>query len=437
MMTRRSARPASFAADASRERGAALLTAVFALLLLTLLGLSLTHLSLTALNVSNNDRESTEAFYIAEAGIEHAIALINAAGPGSYASIATRGNLSETPSATHADRIPVAGCNIGGGTYTVTVANGGVAGRLRVTSTGTGRNNSNAVIEAVVGAETSVALVANGNVKLGGSLEIKGAGGVLHANGNLANSGSVRAQQHFSASGTLTNSGLMYTGTPPNYNDNPKDLRQNQPSMPAPTITPATIALQADYILRSNGQLVVKDTGVIYTPTNTLKWNGWGWSSSSGWSHDMSGTLNGTYYAQGGSIKWSGSVGSSGAPAQITLIADGSIQLGGTSHLTPDIPGYLVIAGTDLKLPGTTTTYGGGTLYAGHQFDSGGTTNINGQVVVANLLDSTYPKSNTDSENLVPITSGISASIDGVFNVTNSGSSGGGFRTYSWRERRE
>lgn len=183
-------------ADAFTERGAALLTAIFALMLLTLLGLSLTHLSLTALNVSNNDRESTEAFHIAEAGIEHAVALIQAAGPGSYNSIATTGNLSATPSATSADRIPVAGCNIGGGTYTVTVANGAVGGTLRVTSTGAGRNGSVAVIEAIVGAETAVALVANGNLTLGGITEFRGVGGVVHANGNLHNSGTAKAEQH-------------------------------------------------------------------------------------------------------------------------------------------------------------------------------------------------------------------------------------------------
>jgi hypothetical protein len=54
-----------------RERGAALITALVILTLLTLIGLAATNTSMLETMISSSERSHTEAFYVAEAGIEH------------------------------------------------------------------------------------------------------------------------------------------------------------------------------------------------------------------------------------------------------------------------------------------------------------------------------------------------------------------------------
>lgn len=54
-----------------RERGAALITALVVLTLLTLIGLAATNTSMLETMISVSDRSHTEAFYVAESGIEH------------------------------------------------------------------------------------------------------------------------------------------------------------------------------------------------------------------------------------------------------------------------------------------------------------------------------------------------------------------------------
>ncbi|MGE4545151.1 MAG: pilus assembly PilX N-terminal domain-containing protein [Pedobacter sp.] len=55
----------------NRERGAALITALVILTLLTLIGLAATNTSMLETMISSSERRHAEAFYVAEAGIEH------------------------------------------------------------------------------------------------------------------------------------------------------------------------------------------------------------------------------------------------------------------------------------------------------------------------------------------------------------------------------
>lgn len=55
-----------------RERGAALITALIILTLLTLIGIAATNTSTLETMISSSERSRTEALYAAEAGIEHA-----------------------------------------------------------------------------------------------------------------------------------------------------------------------------------------------------------------------------------------------------------------------------------------------------------------------------------------------------------------------------
>ncbi len=55
----------------NNERGAALITALIILTLLTVIGIAATNTSMLETMISASDRQHTEAFYAAEAGIEH------------------------------------------------------------------------------------------------------------------------------------------------------------------------------------------------------------------------------------------------------------------------------------------------------------------------------------------------------------------------------
>ncbi len=63
------------------QEGIALITAIFSILLATVIGFALYYSSAIAFTIAANDRDNTEAFYIADAGINHATALLNKFSP--------------------------------------------------------------------------------------------------------------------------------------------------------------------------------------------------------------------------------------------------------------------------------------------------------------------------------------------------------------------
>ena len=62
--------------EKTSERGIALLLALFALLLVTLLGLAMTTQAIIEMSISANERHATETLYVAEAGAVHAQGII-------------------------------------------------------------------------------------------------------------------------------------------------------------------------------------------------------------------------------------------------------------------------------------------------------------------------------------------------------------------------
>ncbi|HYL97454.1 MAG TPA: hypothetical protein VEZ90_00755, partial [Blastocatellia bacterium] len=83
--------------------------------------------------------------------------------------------------------------------------------RLVVYSTGT-YNNASVTLEGWVGFLPYPALVANGNIAVGGNSSIDGAYGSVHANANLSVGASAYVQQTATATGTYTTSGNPTVG---------------------------------------------------------------------------------------------------------------------------------------------------------------------------------------------------------------------------------
>mgnify|MGYP001333914931 CR=1 FL=1 len=434
------------ASDRRKQAGAALVASVFGLLLLTLLVTSLFMLSEGSRRVSTNFAENSEAFYIAEAGIAHAVGLLVLHGK-DYKGIDTE--------------IPADGVPFGAGRYTVEVVNDTQPNTKRIISTGFGSNGSSAQIETVIQFNTSsvsdAAVVVNGNINIGGNLQVLGAQGVIHANGTMNLSGNNRAQQYYSASSTITYPANQpcpngsVTGPPPGCAATP-DIRQNQPQIPIPNIQPSDLFNQADYRFyppQSNPSLPARITdkngNVVATNCQAGCWGGWTYNSGQGWvANSGSNFPSGTYYAVQSSMQINRTFGTSGAPLNVTFVADGSISFsGGASYQTPkatlDGRKIAVLAGADIAINGANinTTNTEGTFYARHQFYlGGGQPRLFGNIFVYNEADTALY-----GQNIVQRQGEVSLIVSGdpqiVFNgnSTSSGSSSS-VAIYRWREVR-
>lgn len=425
------------------EKGAALITSIFALLLVTLLGMALMAVGEVARSVSTNDRENTEALYIADAGVTHARNLIFGY-TGNYDAILTANGTDpntgdELSTGAFASPITAGGHAFGSGSYLVRVTDDDdeTSGpqnysddrnrRLIVRSTGRGRNGSTSDVEIVISSVPLPAFVAEGNLRINGDSVFTGAAGGVHANGDMFISGNPMAEDFFSASGTLTKSGSPKTGPPPIFNDSPADLRSGSPVVPIPTLTPLDYRPQADYILGTDGN-IRNQAGTVLGVSGS--WNSWDYDSGGRrWVNGGNSFPDGTYYAEGGSILIGGNPGSLLSPIALSLIADGYVGISGNPTMVPDIA-YAVIAGTDLKVNGNPGNPYPGTFYARHQVAFSGNPLMTGQVLAKNLADTYW-----FGTNLVELSSGYMEISGQVF--SNYGGGGTSVnRIASWREVR-
>jgi hypothetical protein len=139
----------------------------------------------------------------------------------------------------------------------------------------------------------------------------------------------------------------------------------------------------------------------------------------------------------GGNVKLTGNVGSSGTPLQVTIMTTGSIEISGTPNMranltalkTPLLPPFvkidmLMAAVQDIKINGDVSASISftGISYAGEQVELSGNGSINGQVIALSL----------------PHISGTPVSANGItgsFELTlNDGNSIGRIRLFSWRQ---
>ncbi len=457
----------------SNQNGAALVTAIFSILIATVIGIALYYSVLISLRIAVNDRDNTEAFYLADAGINHAAALIGKVPKSKATRILTAGantapgsgdELSVPPSFglwEPVESIPAGDATGGGilnfgaggtGRYWVTVKNDSAFGEtpttdsngvLIVTSTGVGRDGATATIETTTTMNPFPAILINSKAKVSGNLSVKGTGGILHANNTLNLLGNPCSDMYFSSSANIINpSNLSGAGClgmgfnrayqkiikPPIY-----DIR-------------ADFYDKADYILGAIGS----QAGKVYDNAGTLihdtssarnRWrNGsstWTWDDDDmTWSHSGSSILNATFYSEG-NIEIGGNFGTESIPVRVTFIAEGYITNSGKQYLSPEYLNFSLVAGTDLHVRGRlsegTELSVQGINYAKHQISFSGTPNIYGMVIAANQDDTDSPGCEC---NLVPLDDGY-MSISGNPNVTYDGDYiGGGTSINNWREVR-
>ena len=464
------------------EKGIALLVALFALLLITLLGLALTAMGITAVTITTNERQSAEALYIADSGISHAKRLMLTQPPnnldvflqGGDGTACNGDELSDPPPAPFVPADAITAAAAGGhpfppgGSYQVRVCddhlvestappdppdlpdadpNHDANMRIQVVSTAFGRNGAAATLEIIIAAVPLPALVVDGNLRLNGNPSIIGAGGAAHANGLFDLPGVPCAEEFFSATETFLDTaetGTGCAGNPPSGTDSPPDIRPGEDEIILPEIDPASLEPQADYILGDDGR-IRDQAGNVIGDANPGTWNGWDWDPGGSRWVAGGGIPGGTYYAEGSNINISGNPGSGPPgtpPLNLTLIAEGWIEISGNPNIIPDLTmdnvTYSMVAGTDLKISGNPGTIFQGLHYAGHQIDFSGNPTLNGQVFGKNLDDTEYPPPPfPGGQNLIERQAGGFVEISGNPTINYDGSGGlVAVRAVAWRECR-
>ncbi|MDA2925012.1 pilus assembly PilX N-terminal domain-containing protein [Acidobacteria bacterium AH-259-L09] len=433
--------------DPSGEQGVAMIMALIAVLVLTALGLALTSLGILDVKITTNVRESTEALYIAEAGITHAKGIILSRGGKNFDSYLQGGNgtacdgdeLSDnalfTIPLSPADAITSAasgGHSFGSGRYEVSVCddhdvesnttdppdlpdtnkNHDANGRIHIISTGFGPNGATATVEVIMATATLPAIVVGGDLRINGNPKVFGSAGAVHSNDNLEVSGNPCIEQYISANGSITGGGSTGTGcdTPPYIgSDSPPDKRPAQELITIPTLQPGNFSGDADYLLKADGSVVRTSDGFVLKPPGAGNWGKWDVDTSKPeWNLTGDPVPAGTYYSEG-SITVSGNPGSPGSPLSLTLIAEGWINISGNPEMAPALTSggssYAMIAGQDLKIAGNPANAYKGIFYAGDQIGFSGNPELVGQVIAANEADVGFP--NPGDTNPVPLSSGV------------------------------
>jgi len=270
-------------------------------------------------NRSKNALTSKQAFYLADAGIQHAKTFLTQ-NSGNWSTYAT----SQTP-------LVVNTSLAGTGGYSVTAKNGG-NGSLLLTSTGTASGNATAVVQSLICCEAvtyapKYAFITGKNLLVSANDSIQGTGGGVHANGNLTIMNSPTIATDATASGSYANAGTPTIGG---------ISGGSKPTETIPAISPANnqtnFYASRDYRLASDGNVYNVSGGVLATsPTSSTPWNGWYYTAgTSTWTMNAASTIPGTLYVEGTAAitgASSGSVGTTASPWIVTIIASGSIKV--------------------------------------------------------------------------------------------------------------
>lgn len=359
------------------ERGAVLPLTLIIMMVLVGLVTALLAMGVSEPLIAANLVAGTQAFHLAEAGIERA-----------FGKIATDNNGFNDDLTTGTLFNAVA---LGAGAYTVTAANnsdgGGATSDLDDTiilrSTGTGPNGATRTLEAIVTTRYDFrdAIVTNDDLELTGNGCVQGTLGGVHSNGDLTVSGSVVVDQHATATDKFTLSG----------NATVKGLHDgDQPKHDIPDLKPGDFAKYATIVLKSDGKATDGNGNSISVPKD-WKHSGGKWTCCSG----DDGT-NGIYYIEG-DVHVSSSPNEPENPWRATLITTGSLDISGNPSIAPatdpstgkpfDIQ---FLAGTDISMggsPNECTNCLAGLIYAREQFNMNGNVPIRGAVMALDSGD--------------------------------------------------
>jgi hypothetical protein len=411
--------------DASSERGMALIAVLLLLLMISSLGAALAMSGNTETLIAKNQENSAQARAAAEAGLNHALevamselqdyedngfATVSPAmtvmllGPdglsGTTATDADNGSLITfgvpTPPQTLAlgglatvsyearvfdEDDPARGVTLSAADRTRISENNQIASdandRVVVRAIGYAPGNATATVEATIATMTLPAIVTNKSLTISGNPTVNGANGSVHSNLNLTISGSPNISENATSSGTYTTTGSPTVG---GYSGGGYD------KLTIPPVAAIDYIGEADFILNVGGTMTTVSTGV--TAACSPCGNAWAYNPAQGWRITSNNTPTaGTYYVKG-KVTISGTPGTALAPAEMSIIAEGSIEITGNCHLQPHSPELLFVTNGDLKLGGTlSANVLEGQMLVHEQLMISGNPNLAGQILVEDAVN--------------------------------------------------
>ena len=279
-------------------------------------------------------------------------------------------------------------------------------GRILIRCRGKHPNGATATVDLVYGSDpTPPAVVVNGDLAIGGSVQLLGSCGGVYTNGVAEVSNLVVEYNVVSADS------VVVSGSIEDPDGNEVTPLMNQATITVPTYDVWNTCPGADYILDADGWITVVATGEeVHANTGNGAY-GWVQKTTAGntaWELVAAQVVEATFCIDG-NAKMDGSLGSAEDPFVMTVFATGGITATGNLVIMPDHPeGFLLMAQGDLKIAGNVSGAApeltNGLLYAGSQCHLSGNPSLSAQIFCADEPDpagaADYAASNEISGNV-------------------------------------
>jgi hypothetical protein len=382
------------------RRGIALPVALFALVVIGALVASLSTIADLQVKTTRNRVASARALLLAEEAAVHTLILMRDTLAAAQLTSMLRG--SDGIPGTEDDgmltghgigsdkTIPATGRTSRTGTYTVRLVDDAAEAdgdsltdtnnRLVAQCVGITPDGASAAIDVAIGSVPFPAMATEGDLKISGNPELVGRCGGAHANHIMVVSGTPVVSGTLSASDTVTVSGHV------------RDTLHRQvtplshaPPLEIPDLDPLEYCAAADFVLQADGWVLDRTSGQTYDARSDAKF-GWKLSSNTPpvWDFGGNAVTTGTFCAMGNAIV-SGNPGTENSPANMSLIATGSIKVSGNPYLAGEDPsGIVLLAGGDVTISGNPSALSQnyrGLVYSGSQCEVSGNPRLGGQLL--------------------------------------------------------
>lgn len=398
----------------ANEQGIVLVLSLLILALLFGAGVGAIVSVQTDLRSSGNFERGTRAFYIAEAGINHARhELQDGDGTNDFDFIFATEDGAQVQI--------VSNNNFSGGTYTVTkTGSASDPSRIKVLSVGTLPGNTRSQIEAWFRKDTGrppKAVETNDKLEIDGDPKMLGTCGGAHTNNKMEVDGDPAVQM---VSGLSSSDKMDLDGTPcigsmlclisplpvqftldtSAKRDAYEAANQDRPIYPVPEIKPADYAPKVaalgeagkGYILHNSGIVTVGGScaadGLCTGGTSVDVPAGWSFSGGK-WNVSGISADNGVFYSET-TVEISGSPGTDMSPWQATIISRHQIEVSGSPRVKPfpttseELKNHLFVTGEHLKIDEASNMkadYASGAILVSGKVEIKGNPTISGFVI--------------------------------------------------------
>ncbi len=253
--------------------------------------------------------------------------------------------------------------------------------RIAAIARGRSDGGGEAQVKVILEAPPYPAVVVNGDLLLGAQAHIAGACAGAHANGRMQ-----------VGSNVLVDGPISADSVEHWYYDQAQidKVQQGAPPIDVPRMNPMDYCGDADYILRNGWKI-----NMSATPDSVKLGGGTDWSyQSSANTYKLGGSTSdlGTFCIDG-NVSYTASMGTETEPVPITLLAKGTVSLGGKSRIAPAHPdGLLIVAGGDISIGGQAGARYSGVVYTENQCAFGGSATVEALVLCYDAPDSWTPE---------------------------------------------